>query len=209
MPTLLVTGFGPFPGAPFNPTAALVQSLARRRRPALANVTVTAHVFPTGYAAVDRELPMLIARHRPDALVMFGLALRTKALRVETRARNSVSLLPDAGAQAPTRHAIVSHAPMAPALPAPVHRLRAALRAARVPAALSHDAGRYLCNYLAWRGIEAARQPGGPRLAAFIHVPPVARKARRQTGKRRLALADLVRAGEGLLLAALAAATRR
>jgi pyrrolidone-carboxylate peptidase len=30
MTAILVTGFGPFPGAPFNPTAALAQSLARR-----------------------------------------------------------------------------------------------------------------------------------------------------------------------------------
>ena len=29
MTTILVTGFGPFPGAPFNPTAPLVERLAR------------------------------------------------------------------------------------------------------------------------------------------------------------------------------------
>ena len=36
--TILVTGFGPFPGAPFNPTGPLVERLARLRRPALADV---------------------------------------------------------------------------------------------------------------------------------------------------------------------------
>ena len=34
--TVLLTGFGPFPGAPFNPTQALVGRLGARRRPALA-----------------------------------------------------------------------------------------------------------------------------------------------------------------------------
>ncbi|HZD90599.1 MAG TPA: pyroglutamyl-peptidase I, partial [Pseudolabrys sp.] len=29
MTTILVTGFGPFPGAPFNPTVPLVRRLAR------------------------------------------------------------------------------------------------------------------------------------------------------------------------------------
>src|SRR4029077_15070387 len=53
--TILVTGFGPFPGARFNPTGPLVQKLARLRRPSLADVKIIAHVFPTGYAAIDRE----------------------------------------------------------------------------------------------------------------------------------------------------------
>ena len=57
-------------------------------------------------------------------------------------------------------------------MPTPARRLLAAVRAARVPATLSRDAGRYLCNYLCWRATEAARKTGGPRLAAFVHVPP-------------------------------------
>src|ERR1700692_4528018 len=97
MTTILVTGFGPFPGAPYNPTAPLVARLARLRRPALADVTIVPHVFSTSYTAVDRELPRLIARHKPDALLMFGLAARTRLLRIETRARNALALLPDAG----------------------------------------------------------------------------------------------------------------
>ena len=48
----LITGFEPFPGAPFNPTQALVKSLGRLRRPALADVTIATHVFPVTYAAV-------------------------------------------------------------------------------------------------------------------------------------------------------------
>jgi pyrrolidone-carboxylate peptidase len=33
--TILLTGFGPFSGAPFNPTGPLVTELARRRIPGL------------------------------------------------------------------------------------------------------------------------------------------------------------------------------
>ena len=92
--TILVTGFGPFPGAPFNPTGPLVQRLARLRRPALADTKIVPHIFPTSYAAVDRDLPKLIARHKPDALLMFGLAPRAKTLRIETRARNTARCCP-------------------------------------------------------------------------------------------------------------------
>src|SRR5260370_1359611 len=79
--TVLITGFGPFPGAPFNPTAALAKSLAQRRRPALSGIDRIAHVFPTSYAAVERELPDLIDRHPPDLVPLFGLAPRANARR--------------------------------------------------------------------------------------------------------------------------------
>ena len=87
---ILLTGFGPFPGAPFNPTERLVEKLARSRHLALTGVRRTSHVFRTSYEAVDRELPALLKRTKPDVLVMFGLAARTRHLRIETRARNAI-----------------------------------------------------------------------------------------------------------------------
>ena len=42
--TILITGFGPFPGAPFNPTGALVELLARPP-PGMAGMRRVAHVF--------------------------------------------------------------------------------------------------------------------------------------------------------------------
>ena len=199
--TILVTGFGPFPGAPFNPTGPLVERLARLRRLALANEKFVLHIFPTSYAAVDRDLPKLIERHKPDALLMFGLAPRARTLRIETRARNTVSLLPDAGGIALRRLTIAAGGPAALAMPAPARRLLAAVRAAGVPATLSRDAGRYLCNYLCWRAAEAAGKKGGPRLAAFVHVPKIARTARRPGKRRKLTLGDLTRAGAAVLVA--------
>ena len=210
MTTILVTGFGPFPGAPFNPTGPLVERLAKLRGPALAGVTIVAHVFPTSYAAVDRELPALLRKYKPDAVLMFGLATRTPHIRIETRARNAFALIPDATGMSPQARGIAAAGPHTLALPAPARRLLVAVRATRVPAVLSRDAGRYLCNYLCWRAAEAARRPRGPRFAAFIHVPPLERGPvpRPHPQKRRLTLADLVRAG-GALLRATAAAVRR
>lgn len=121
MTTILVTGFGPFPGAPFNPTGPLVAQLARLRRPRLAGVTVVGHVFATSYAAVDHELPLMIARHKPDALLMFGLATRARTLRIETRARNTLALLPDAGGGTLRRTAIAAGGGAALALPVCPH----------------------------------------------------------------------------------------
>ena len=209
MTVILVTGFGPFPGAPYNPTGPLARRMGRLRRPALADVKVIAHVFPTSYGAVDRELPELIARHRPDALLMFGLHGRSRTLRIETRARNALAMLPDASRQSLRRNKIVPGGLPAIAMPAPVRHLLAATRGTRLPVTLSRDAGRYLCNYLCWRAAEAVAAKGGPRLAVFVHIPAVARSARRRrAGKPRLSLGDLTRAGTRILTA-LSAATRR
>ena len=94
---ILITGFGPFPGAPYNPTMPLVERLMQLRRPAFDDVELSSHIFHVTYATVDRELPQLLAKHRPHALLMFGLAERTPYLRIETRARNAITTIwPDA-----------------------------------------------------------------------------------------------------------------
>jgi pyroglutamyl-peptidase len=207
---ILVTGFGPFPGAPYNPTLELVQRLTHLRRPAFADLERIGHVFAVSYRAIDHDLPALLETHRPHALLMFGLAQRTPHLRIETRARNAATTLwPDASGSILGGNAIAHDADARPFGPHTLRLLRAA-RATGIDARLSRDAGRYLCNYLAWRAIEATTQASGPRLAAFVHVPLVRRDVpSRSPG--RITLEHLVDAGEAMLLemAALVRASRR
>ena len=197
---ILITGFGPFPGAPYNPTMALVKRLTELRRPAFADVDITGHIFHVTYGTVDRELPELVARLRPDALLMFGLAGRTDHLRVETRARNAVTTtFPDADRKVARNGSIVDGADAAPFGPHTSRLLRAALGTG-IDARASRDAGSYLCNYLSWRAIEATRSEHGPRLAAFVHIPPLPRDASMQRKRAGITLEELVDAGEAMLL---------
>ena len=154
---VLLTGFGPFPGAPFNPSALLVKALSRRRRPALADVEIITHVFPTSYAAVDRDLPKLLARE-PDVVLLFGLAGRRRHLCIETRAQNAMTLVyPDADRRKPRQCVITPGAPPSLRGNAPFMRLLNAARG-RFPSRLSRDAGRYLCNYIFWQALQRARR---------------------------------------------------
>lgn len=198
---ILLTGFGRYPGAPVNPTGPLVRQLSRMRTARGSNVRVASHVFRTSYATVDRELPKLIARHKPDAILMFGLAPKSRSVRIETQAHNRIARLPDAAGKHPGRRAIVPGGPPRLLLPAAARKLLAAAKLAaknsRLPATLSRDAGNYLCNYLCWRAAEATQKPGGPRLAAFVHVP--------LTGKSGVKIKQLAYTGAALLLAAAAA----
>jgi pyroglutamyl-peptidase len=199
---ILITGFGPFPGAPYNPTQPLVARLTRLRRPAFDDVELVGHIFHVTYNTVDRELPELLRQHRPQALLMFGLADRTRHVRIETRARNAVTtLFPDADRNRARKGSIVGGADAMMLGPHTARLLRAAVGTG-IDARASRDAGSYLCNYLSWRAIEAVNNGHGPRLAAFVHVPLLARGGapQRKGADHRITLEDMVDAGEAMLL---------
>jgi pyroglutamyl-peptidase len=206
---VLITGFGPFPGAPFNPSAALAKALARRRRPAFAALERSTHIFATIYASADRDLPKLFAEQKPDIVLMFGLAGRRRHPCIETRARNAVSLLfPDASGRRPLQGAIELRGPAARKGNAPFMSLAGATRTSAAPARLSRDAGRYLCNYLYWRALEQAHD--GRPLVQFVHIPPVSNKPRPRgrVKEPRPTLAQLLQTAEALLIALMTASRR-
>jgi pyroglutamyl-peptidase len=199
---ILITGFGPFPGAPFNPTMPLVKRLTRLRRPAFGNVDLIGHIFHVTYATVDRQLPALIAQLRPHALLMFGLADRTAHVRVETRARNAVTtLFPDAD-HSRARKGSISGGANALMFGSHTAKLLRAAVGTGIDARASRDAGSYLCNYLSWRAIEAASKDNGLALAAFVHIPllPRGEAFQRKGTAHRITLEELVDAGEAMLL---------
>jgi pyroglutamyl-peptidase len=196
---VVIAGFGPFPGAPSNPSARLAEALARRRRPALAGIEIASHVFATAYDAVDRDLPKLLAR-KPDVLLIFGLAGRRREICIETRARNARSILfPDAHGYRPDHRAIEAGEIRALRGHAPFPQLLSAIRRTALPARLSRDAGAYLCNYAYWRTLQGVRD--GRPLVQFVHIPWVSSTPRTGTFKRgALPHSRLVSACEQLLL---------
>jgi pyroglutamyl-peptidase len=197
----LITGFGPFPGTPYNPTEPLVDRLVRLRRPAFEDVERIGHIFPVSYQAVDVQLPTLLARHEPDVLLMFGLATRTPWCRVETRARNAITQLwPDASHATVISRTIDSATPATRRFGAHTRHLLHAAKATGLSVRSSLNAGAYLCNYLSWRAIEATQQhPRSLPLAAFIHVPLVLRDEAHIRKAGSVRLEHLVDAGEVML----------
>jgi pyroglutamyl-peptidase len=206
---VLLLGFGPFPGIVRNPSALLVNRLARRRRPALAAATRIVHVFATTYDAIDTELPKLFAQ-KPEIVLMFGLAARRRHLCIETQARNALSVLfPDARGYRPDRGVIAPGERAAMRSVAPSAGLLGAMRASGIPARLSRDAGRYVCNYSYWRALKLAGRKDGP-LVQFIHIPRVTLDAssKRQRKRHPPSLAAALNAAENMLIALIAAHRR-
>jgi pyroglutamyl-peptidase len=206
--TILVTGFSAFPGAPVNPSAAIIMRLLRRhaRRLRLHGIRLQTAVLPVVYDQVTRELEELVARTHPDAIVHLGLASRRKQVSVETRAVNRLTTLhPDAARRRAAARAV--RAGELPALRSPLATpsLVTLMRRTGVPTQLSIDAGDYVCNQTLYTSLASGGAP-----AVFIHVP-------RLTGVRHesdddeaawITLPALTRAVEAALVA-IAAHMRR
>lgn len=186
MNRLLITGFGPFPGVPDNPSGRLARRLATLPRLRL----ILGHrpdclVLDTRYGALEAHLAPALARE-PLAVLMIGVAARRRRVCVESRAVNRVSrLFPDAGGMVGRRFALDPGGPAQRWSPAALP-VRAALRRAGLAAAPSRDAGRYLCNASYFRALEK----GHP--VVFLHIPmPPRTKRRTDGGGRRRPVLDL------------------
>lgn len=164
---LLVTGFGPFPGAAVNPSgplARVVAHLARKR-----GLDAKALVLHTSYGRGLPTLGAALHAQAPQAVLMLGLASRDRQVRVERLARSGgTALLCDASGRRSatvcgTAAALPSTARPAPAL--------AVLRRHGLSARLSMSAGRYLCNAAYAVALDWARQSRRPSPVLFIHIP--------------------------------------
>lgn len=189
---VLVTGFGRFPGAPINPTSSLALQMARRRRLTSRGIDVQSRILPTEWATLG-EFDALLATSKADIVLMLGLATRRRRVSIELWAANAASRSADAARRHAPERALVPGGPERRRCAARPTALIHALRQARVPAGPSRDAGRYLCNAVAYHAYGCAQAGRGPALAVFVHIPLPARAGIR--------LPTLLRGFENLVLA--------
>ena len=175
MVRLLITGFGPFPRVPRNPSERLARALAAHPRLRLAGVEARALVLATTYPALDEVLLPALGAPSPDAVLMLGVAGRRRHVSLETRAVNRVSrLFPDASGRVAARLAYRPGEPHVRRARAPLAALLAAMRGRGLDARPSRDAGRYLCNASSYAALGAGAAP-----TIFVHVPLPRGDARR------------------------------
>jgi pyroglutamyl-peptidase len=198
---VLITGFGPYPHVRINPTAGLAHAVARTCR--ARGFAARALVLETSYGRGLRDLTRAIegdahARNAPAAVLMLGLAPRSRFVRVELFARAGASPL-HADARGCTPGGTERREPaLRQSLPlrtsagslAALARLRRQGLAAR----MSASAGRYLCNAAYALALGRLGKPGGSMAAPvlFIHLPyPRTGPGRRRGARHAPALAPL------------------
>jgi pyroglutamyl-peptidase len=171
-PRLLLTGFGPFPGAAENPSAWLVEALAARHSSRRLGCHLHAEVLPTEWAEVATHGPHLVHQHQPRLILHLGLNQRAKGLRIERSAHNLIDLREDARGAVPKTSTILDRGLRKLDTGVPASRLAKHLRTQGLPAVASRSAGTYLCNYLYYLSLDWARRQEAPCDICFVHLPP-------------------------------------
>ena len=169
MPTVLASGFGPFPPYADNPSWDAL--------------TLAEPVLPKGWriarvrldVAWQRAPMRLLEALDADVrvVVAFGQA-DDPMFRVERFALNACDrALADVDGVRFAADRIAADGPPAYETALPRERLIGALRAQSIAAVESHFAGGYLCNCLFYQLMHATR--AAPIVAGFVHVPPTQR----------------------------------
>jgi pyroglutamyl-peptidase len=190
---ILVTGFERFGPNDLNPTALLMDRLAGRGG-------VTAAILPVEYNTSVRRFEALLAEHRPDAAVAFGLARAYDQIRLERVAVNlDEAAVPDNAGVMRCGLRIIEDGPVGYWSTLPVDRLIEALTEAGLPVTASGHAGGYVCNHLFYGVRHALERRGRSLPMGFVHVPPLPEQVAGEPGRTGLGLEDLERAADIIL----------
>ncbi len=168
--TVLLTGFGPFPGIPVNASADLVRRVvraARRRHPA---VRFAIAVLPTQWTRAQNRIEALHRRHRPALALHFGVASGTDSIRLEAEARNFCRMSIDAAGEHPLAPVLCADGPSERHATIDISAITDALREGGWPTSISHDAGGYLCNAVLYHSLAAAESRDHCQVG-FVHIP--------------------------------------
>ncbi|MFZ1069707.1 MAG: pyroglutamyl-peptidase I [Methyloceanibacter sp.] len=171
-PRVLLTGFGPFPGAAENSSAWLVEELAADRQSSHLGCDLHDEVLPTEWAEVARLGPGLVQHHRPRLTLHLGLHKRAQGFRIERSAHNLIDLREDARGAVLDRRTILDRSDRRLDTAIPASQLARHLRTRGLPAVASPSAGTYLCNYLYYLSLHWARGQNGACDVCFVHLPP-------------------------------------
>ncbi len=197
-PRILLTGFSVFPGAPVNPTEALVGNL--RETPPSIDADLKTAVLSVEYDTIAAQLAALCVDFEPDIALHFGLARECQGFRLERVARNTnAKARPDNLGNLPAAAAICA-GPETIAATLPLDEMERRLAAAGLPVEWSDDAGGYLCNTVFTLSAAHACDGLKPAMTGFIHVPPLDTDA--SAPGATLLLADLRRGADIILSAA-------
>ena len=174
-PRVLITGFGPFPGVPDNPSAWLAGQLAAHAVPEC-NAELHARVLSTEWQEATL-MPQLYASLQPHVMIHFGVDQRAKTFRIERFAHNRAAPRADASGAMPSSRVIRPDGPDHFDTALPGSALAAHLRTRGIAAVTSRSAGRYLCNFLYYHSLDWAHRQADPRFILFVHIPPVSGKS--------------------------------
>ena len=189
-PRILVTGFSVFPGAPINPTEALVRILQDDPPDGEGIAAFRADVLAVEYATIADRLSAIGRVFLPDIAIHFGLARECAGFRLERVARNSHGAArPDQAGDMPSTTQVCAGPDLLPST-LPLDMIAERLGEAGLPVEWSDDAGGYLCNTVFMLSAAHACNGMRPQMVGFVHLPAL--REAEPTNARAMGIDDLV-----------------
>jgi pyroglutamyl-peptidase len=193
----LVTGFDPFGGDKVNPSSLAVSKLRKR----IGSVVVHTATLPTSFARSAGVLGKAIEKTRPDIVLCVGQAGGRTELCLERVAINvQDARIADNDDRQPIDRPVIAGAPAAHFATLPIKACVAAMRKAGLPAAVSNTAGTFVCNHVFYALMDMAATHPIPMRGGFLHIPYVPAQAARFGGTPSMAIEDVVRGIEIILV---------
>jgi pyroglutamyl-peptidase len=172
---ILMTGFVPFPGVEINPSELLIRYYQDGAVPLPDGVQVIAEVLPTAFEAAGLRIRELIREEQPDAVLGLGVAQKRDKINIERVAHNwDEAKIPDNDGVLRSGQKIAPDGAETYFSTLPVDKLLAAMSAAHIPAVLSDDAGRYVCNHVYYSARDEIEHLDKHIPCGFIHIPGLA-----------------------------------
>ncbi len=176
--SILLTGFGPFPGAAQNPSELLAKTMdLRPRSPLLARCELVGASLPTHWQKIRPALTSLLARYRPAIILHIGYASTSPGFHLENTAYNKTCDNPDIDDVPGTCAPILMDGPALIKNTLPLNHFATRLVEAGLNASISDDPGLYLCNmtyYLSLchaLGCSNAYPVARHHSCLFVHIP--------------------------------------
>ena len=171
---LLLTGFEPFGELGVNPSALVVEHILRGANGHGSDSwpRLVGEILKTEFQAAGSRVRALIRAQCPDVVIAVGVAPRATGIRLERIAANvDDARLPDNAGYQPNGVPIVATGSPTLTATLPLERMLDAVLELDIPASLSDDAGRYVCNHVMYSALDEIRHGGSGTPCGFIHVP--------------------------------------
>jgi pyroglutamyl-peptidase len=204
----LLTGFERFGELRVNPSALVVEDILRRlaRGVSDSRPSLVGEILKTEFQAAESRIRGLIRAHRPETVIAVGVAPRATGMRLERVAANvDDARLPDNAGYQPNGVPIVADGSPTLIATLPLERMLDGILDLGIPASISDDAGRYVCNHVMYSALDEIRRGGFGTRCGFIHVPLCSDLEAGPECPSNVTLAQLIAAVERCVAIALAA----
>ncbi|KAI4495598.1 hypothetical protein M0802_008610 [Mischocyttarus mexicanus] len=178
--TILITGFGPFDKHIVNASWEAVKELSNLwLQSKLCDIQLITKQIPVSYQYVSTEISKLWEEHNPIIVIHVGVSHKASCLTIEHIAHNVGYIRPDIDGKRPHESCVGCHVLETKI---DVNRLCDSInensKENGCTACISHDAGRYLCEYIFYQSLNIKTHK-----TLFVHVPDLNVYSSMQTAK--------------------------